>query len=210
MPHDIRYDAPSALLLGGIGALGGLGYSWIEDTQRKNKLRNALIGASLLPALYIGTRALREKLAPGVDDDNPLHKYVNTPAINFVRSHGQYPNIAKAIELREKANKDYEEYETRRNKWEQAEKQYGAFTPEELAAREEYQQWGSEHGREHVNSEAAYNNFLENPDFKREDNALVNRTALLGYGTLGAGITVPALIAYMRRRRKGKKDRNLV
>ena len=70
--YDPRFDAPGALALGGIGALGGLGYSLINKKQRRNKLRNALIGAAALPTAWLGGKYIASKfMSP--EDQNLLY-----------------------------------------------------------------------------------------------------------------------------------------
>lgn len=79
MKYDPRLDALGALTLGGVGALSGLGYSLLNKKQRNNKLRNALIGAAVLPTTYVGGKALASLFSKNPNQSDPVYKHISKP-----------------------------------------------------------------------------------------------------------------------------------
>lgn len=109
--YDPQDDAVGALALGGIGALGGLGYSLLNKKQRKNKLRNAIIGGAALPALYIGSKALAKQFLPkdyatGVDAYDPIYRYISGPIQDRIWSGAQSDKYHKAEVAYNKAQEE--------------------------------------------------------------------------------------------------------
>lgn len=66
-PYEANNPIPAALALSAVGGLAGLGGSFLSRSQRKNKLRNTLLGATTLPALFLaanefGTDSIKKTL----------------------------------------------------------------------------------------------------------------------------------------------------
>lgn len=191
MAYDPRPDAFGALTLGGVGALGGLGYSLLRKKQRNNKLRNALIGATVLPGAYIGGKYLASKFIPGLDEKtldayDPI-AYVADTANSRIFKMRKRPLIAAESKAHNDWYSDFTRLDkeipwddpNRGNLWKENDAKFNEYLEARKAAYPEWEQFR-------------------------------NEVALLGYGTLGAGIGLPALyLAHLNRKKKKKQQERL-
>lgn len=190
MGYDPRYDAFGALTLGGIGALGGLGYSMLNRKRRKNKWRNALIGAAALPTLYVGGKYVASKFLPEdqhiyLDMYDPM-QYVSAWPNSYIWDKSPHDLIDKekdAWNAYNDALTNITDHKFFNNTDSVPENLNTALTD----AKEKYNavRQGADQQREHI----------------------ANTAAAIGYGTLGLGIGLPAL--YLSYLNKKKKKKNL-
>ena len=203
MPYwDPRLDAPVALAAGGVGALSGLVYSLLNKKQKKNKLRNALIGAAALPAAYLGSRYLTSKTIPigGLYD----YMYENNPL---------YSRLGKPLYKKLYKSRPHEA----RDKYRQAKKDYQEANEEVQKALERAPGYDGEGAYDYYSSvrDKARNamNDAERAYDLEDDwnyNITANIMAALGYGTLGAGIGLPALyLNYLKKKKKKNPEKEI-